>query len=220
MALLQEANDAMAKFSATFGLAKKQSELDFVDIPLHTDIWLAVDPFAISQRVDVISQQSHITLLAFFQEIIDSIRSRNDDRARQLLMYLREPNETHLGLSKKRSKGAGVGPRQAHQIYRALRGSSAVRTGFLTSLEECELMIEGIGRDKMSDLTTNVIRRHLVTYTQEQCELHNIPTTDVALPPIFNENSLAWESRYGPLPVWNNHQILLVPKVFVRRVPA
>ena len=96
----------MPRFSEVFNLGKRQSELDFVDVPLHTDVWLAVDPVAIGQRVDFISQQSHETLLAFFQEIIDSIRSSSQHRARQLLMYLREPNETHLGMSKKRSKGA------------------------------------------------------------------------------------------------------------------
>src|SRR6266446_2877177 len=210
----------MAKFSQIFKLGKRQSELDFVDIPLHTDIWLCVDPFVISQRIDVLSQQSHTTILAFFQQIVDSIRSGKTNEAQQLLMYLREPNETHLGLSRKKSKGAGIGPVQARQIYAALRDSSAVRTGFLTSLEECELMIEGIGRDKMSDLTTNIIRAHLVNYTQEQCDLHNIPMKEVALPPIFNATTMSWESRYESLPTWKDRQILLVPKVFVRSVPA
>lgn len=210
----------MPKFSRVFKLGKSQSELDFVDVPLHTDIWLCVDPFAISQRIDVLSQQSHATLLAFFQEIVDSIRSGKADMAQQLLMRLREPNETHLGLSRKKSKGAGIGPFQARQIYTALRDSSAVRTGFLTSLEECELMIEGIGRDKMSDLTTNIIRGHLVSYTQEQCNLHNVPMMEVALPPTFNASTIEWESRYAALPVWHDLPILLVPKVFVRSAPA
>lgn len=210
----------MPQFSKAFKLAKSQSELDFVDIPLHTDIWLCVDPFAISQRVDVLSQESHATLLAFFQQIVDSIRSGRTNDAQQLLMYLREPNETHLGLSRKQSKGAGIGSAQARQIYMALRDSSAVRTGFLSSLEECELMIEGIGRDKMSDLTTNIIREHLVLYTQEQCDLHNVPMIEVPLPPSFNSSIMAWESRYAALPVWKDRQILLVPKVFVRSAPA
>lgn len=210
----------MPKFSQTFGIGKRQSELDFVDVPLHTDVWLFIDPFAISQRVDVLSQQAHETLLIFFQNVVDSIRSGDDVRAQELLLHLREPNETHLGLSRKQSKGAGIGPFQARQIYGALRASSAVRTGFITSLEECELMIEGIGRDKMSDLATNIIRHHLVRYTQEQCDLHNIRMTQVALAPTFNEQRLAWESNYARLPVWNNRPILLVPKVFVRTAPA
>jgi len=210
----------MPKFSQAFALNKTQSQLDFVDVPLHTDIWLCVDPFAISQRLDEMSQQAHVTLLAFFQEIVDSIRSGNTNRAQDLLLHLREPNETHLGLSQKRSQGAGIGPMQARQIFAALRDSSAVKTGFLTSLEECELMIEGIGRDKLSDLATNIIREHLVAYTQEQCNLHSVPLTEVALPPVFNAETMEWQARYAPMPVWKNRHILLVPKAFVRAIPT
>ena len=64
---------------------------------------------------------------------------------------------------------------QAGQLFAALQGSTAVQTGFLRSLEECELMIEGIARDKLSDLTTNVIRGHLADYTRHQCALFDIP---------------------------------------------
>jgi hypothetical protein len=97
------------------------------------------------------------------------------DEARDLLAHLREPTETRFGLSSKRPAGAGIGPHQAQQLFEALRDSSAVTTGLLSSLEECELMIEGIGRDKISDLTTNVIRAHLIEYTQQQCKLHGVP---------------------------------------------
>lgn len=72
---------------------------------------------------------------------------------------------------------------QAGQLFAALRSSTAVQTGFLRSLEECELMIDGIARDKLSDLTTNVIRGHLATYTRDQCVLFDIPIRPVAMSP-------------------------------------
>ena len=206
----------MPKFSKAFGIAKSQAELDFVDVPLHTDAWLFVDPFAIGQRVDSWSQQCHRTLVAFFQRVVDCIREGRIDEARLLLSHLREPNETRFGLSKKRPAGAGIGPHQAQQLFDALKDSSAVKTGFLSSLEECELMIEGIGRDKISDLTTNVIRRHLVEYTQQQCVLHGVPTQTVALDPCFNGDTFTWESGYAELPVWKGQPIVLVPKAIAR----
>ena len=55
----------------------------------------------------------------FFQQVIDDIRSGHEDNARQLLLNLREPNETRLGFSKKRPKGAGIGEQQAQEIFEA-----------------------------------------------------------------------------------------------------
>lgn len=206
----------MPRFSRTFGIKKTQAELDFVDVLLETDVCLFVDPFAISQRPDPWSQRCHRTLTAFFQRVIDDIRSNRLNTAREMLAHLQEPNEIRFGMSSKKPAGAGIGKFQADELFNALRDSSAVKTGFLSSLEECELMIEGVGRDKISDLTTNVIRSHLVEYTQRQCELHDVPVQAVPAAAFFNPTTLEWESGYVDLPVWKNKPIILVPKAIAR----
>jgi len=81
-------------------------------------------------------------------------------------------------------------------------------------------MIDGIGRDKISDLTTNIIRRQLVDYTKDQCLLHGIPMQQVALPACFDPNQQIWVARYAELPAWRQNPILLVPKAIVRSNPA
>jgi hypothetical protein len=81
-------------------------------------------------------------------------------------------------------------------------------------------MIPGIGHDKISDLTTNILRGHLVDYTHAQCELHGVPIHNVPLDPIFNTDSMQWEEGYVDLPVWHDRPILLVPKSAVRYSPA
>lgn len=206
----------MATFAQHFNLGKTQAELDFVDIPLTRDIPLFIDPFAISQRPDRWAQDAHAHLKAFFQQVIDGIRDDRDQEARVLLNHLREPNETHLGLSHGRPQGAGIGQQQADEIFEALRISQSVQTGFLTSLEECELMIEGIGRDKISDLTTNILRGKLAQYTLEQCALHGIFTQQVAVGPQFRLDMHDWSNDYCQLPVANGRPILLVPKAIAR----
>lgn len=208
------------KISEAFTLGKTQPELDFVDVDLERDAPLFVDPFAISQRLDSLSQECHLTLHAFFQRIVDGIRAGQRADAQGLLLQLREPNETRLGYSRRHSQGAGIGTMQAGQLFAALQGSTAVQTGFLHSLEECELMIEGVARDKLSDLTTNVIRGHLAQYTRDQCALFKIAVRPLALPPCFNRDTGQWESRYLDLPVWEERPILFVPKFFVRYDPA
>jgi hypothetical protein len=210
----------MPKFSEAFNIAKTQPELDFVDVSLNTDNRLFVDPFALSQKLDRWSNDAHHTVVTFFQFIIDNIRQGHEDRARELLLHLREPNETRFGYSRRRSQGAGIGDEQAEDLFEALRDSSAVRAGFITSLEESELLIEGISHDKISDLTTNIIRGELAAYTIEQCELHDVPLHEVAMPPCFSTDLMDWQDRYLSLPVYRNRPILLVPKSIVRRAAA
>ncbi|MBZ5548269.1 MAG: hypothetical protein LAO22_10025 [Acidobacteriia bacterium] len=156
----------------------------------------------------------------FFQQVIDDIRGGHEDNARHLLSNLREPNETRLGYSKNRPKGAGIGEQQAEEIFVALSTSAAVRQGFITALQECELMIPGISHDKISDLTTNVLRGHLVEYTRSQCQLHDVAVQNVPIGAMFSTDTMQWEESYVDLPVWRNRPILLVPKAVVRYSPA
>jgi hypothetical protein len=177
------------RVSEVFTLGKSQSELDFVDVDVGRDNFLFVDPFAISQRPDPWSQDAHQIIFDFFQRVVNLIRSNDRTAALEAMSHLREPNETRLGYSHGRPQGAGIGDLQADDLLTSLAQSSAVRTGSLNSLEECELMVEGIGRDKISDLTTNIIRRKLAIYTKDQCELLGIPTTQLPLPPYYDAQS-------------------------------
>jgi len=206
----------MPTFSEVFGINKSQSELDFVDTSLNRDIPLFIDPYAITQRHDTWSQSCHDLLKYFFQLVVDSIRSGNPDKAKELLLHLKEPNETRLGFSKEHPQGAGIGRFQAEQLYKAISQSSAVRTGFLSSLEECELMVDGISRDKISDLTTNILRKKLEEYTIDQCTLHDLPTQKIALASYFSQDDNMWINDYYKLPIYDNKPILLVPKFIAR----
>ncbi len=210
----------MPTFSQAFGLGKSQHELDFVDVSLLRDNRLFLDPFGVAQELDRWSRDAAATVGMFFQQVVDDIRGGHEESARQLLLNLREPNETRLGYSRNRPQGAGIGDEQAGDIFEALRTSAAVREGFITALEECELMIPGISHDKISDLTTNILRGHLVEYTGAQCELHGVPLQNVPIDPIFNTETMQWEDRYVDLPMWQNRPIVLVPKSAVRYTPA
>lgn len=203
-----------------FNLKKRQAQLDFVDVSLEGDIPLFLDPFALSQRQDEWSRECHHTIMVYFQQLVELIRRGEEGGAIELLSYLREPNETRLGFSKNRPKGAGIGSRQAHDLYSTLSQSSAVQTGVLSSLQDCELWVDGIGRDKISDLTTNVIRKHLVSYTHDQAALHGLPLEEAPLPAQFDRGTMTWRTAYANIPTFERAPILLVPKAIVRYDPA
>src|SRR3989338_7180015 len=211
----------MKKFqtvSEYYKLTKNQYELDFVDVPINNgDIPLFIDPYAISKRDDRWSVDCHNAIVDFFQGVIDKIRNNKTGEAKYMLSGLREPNQIRFGLSVgKRPRGRGIGGDQAEILHSALADSTAVKTGFIKDLEECELLIEGISRDKISDITTNIIRPRLIEYTQAQCELWNITMESVPSGMICDHESEKWVNHYVNLPVCNSKSVILVPKAIAR----
>lgn len=204
-------------FSTYFKLGKEQAELDFVNVDPARDMQLFVDPYAIEIKGDAWSTDCGNHIRSFFEEVLDALRKGNERHAQGLVSQLHEPEETFLGVSKGKPQGRGVGSFQGALILDALRKSVAFKTGLLSDLAEAELFIEGIGRDKISDLTTNVIRGPLIAYTKTQCELHGVPLRMVATAPCWDPSKGAWESKYVELPLIETQPIILVPKFSVRR---
>jgi len=204
------------RFSDHFKLGKSQAELDFVDVPLETDISLFVDPYALSIEMDSWFAECNNLVVDYFQLVINSIKEKEFQTARKLLTNLHEPNDTHLGLSTGKPSGRGVGLIQAGAIYNQLKNSKAVLTGKLQDLSDCELLIPGISNDKISDITINIIRSKLLEYTETQCELHNIETRQVASGLYWDAESSKWRNRYAKLPVYDGSRIILIPKAAVR----
>lgn len=205
------------RFSTYHKLKYTQSELDFVDVPINKDLRLFIDPFSFSKRRDIWSVTCHNEVISFFKAAIDYIRSGNLRNAKHILSNLSEPNETHLGLSSGRPRGRGVSGKQALDLYEKLVQSKAVKTGLLSELSDCELLIDGIGPDKISDITTNIIRNHLIKYTQEQCKLHNIALSHgIPSGRLWNDYDNEWVEEYTDLPVIKSKKIILVPKAIVR----
>jgi len=130
---------------------------------------------------------------------------------------LREPSETFLGVSSGVPRGRGVGVKQAAQLIAAIRKSEAFKTGLLSDLSEMALYVEGIDRDKISDLTTNIIRYLLVAYTKQQCDLFGIPVAEYASPAGWDNEAKNWVAKYVELPFVDGQPVLLVPKHIVRR---
>jgi hypothetical protein len=204
------------RFSDHFKLNKSQNQLDFVDIPLDTDISLYVDPYALSVSGNDWLRECGNIVVSFFDYFLAVIRKNDESKSMQVIANLHEPNDTHLGLSKGRPSGRGWGGKQGRMLYDRLRTSAAVKSGKVKDLSEIELFIPGIASDKISDLTVNVLRGEFVAYTEEQCQLLNIPTQQISSGLYWNYESTCWESRYANLPIYKGERIVLVPKLGVR----
>lgn len=207
------------RVSAWAGLHNRQAELDFVDVDTDRDTRLFVDPYAIDIRGDAWSSECSRHLRSFFNALITALRDGNDARATHLASHLHETNETFLGLSRGKPQGRGIGAEQALRILDALRKSRAVQTGLLSELAETELFIEGVGSDKISDLTTNILRGPLLAYTRSEAELWKMPLTgNTSLNPIWDPTQEDWTQAPRETIVIAGCPVILVPKFAVRRV--
>ena len=208
----------MTRVSEHFALGLAQPQLDFVDVDVATDTEVYVDPHALRQLRTEWGRDCVALLQHYFRCVLAAIRAGDTARADELLGQLREPNQTRLGQSQGQPAGHALGPTLAADVRDQLARSEAVRTGLIEDLEDTILMIPLVGRDLISDITTNVIREPLIRYTQQVCEDLGIPVEDgVVAGPVWDPATEEWSQSYATLPWVGQHALLLVPKVIVRR---
>src|ERR1700722_3228419 len=206
------------RVSEAFHLDRTQGELDFVDVNVQGDTRLYVDPRALRLLTTDWGQECVSVIQHFFRTVLEAIRDGNDEHAKRLLAGLREPNETHLGLSRGKARGSGLGPGLAEDVWEALSETNAAVTGLLQDLEETALLVPGIDRDRVSDIATNIIREPLIQYTQEMCAHYKIPlTSGIDSGPLWDQGQAMWHSRFESLPMTGEDKLLLVPKAIVRK---
>jgi hypothetical protein len=205
------------RVSDYYRLGQTQATLDFVDVILDGDTRLFVDPRAFRLIRTDWSAGCVDLIQEFFTAVLAAIRDGDEDRARWLLLGLNEPNETHLGLSSgNRARGRGVGELIGDEIYESLRATEAAATGLLEDLEDTALLVEGVGPDRISDITTNIIRVPLIEYTIETARKYGIPLEETESGPLWNPKTGEWETEFVDQPMPNGERLLLVPKAVVR----
>lgn len=206
------------RISEVFSLERSQPSLEFVDVDIHGDTRLFVDPRTFLSIESDWGAECVALVQSFFDTVILRMQEGNPDAAQSLLASLTEPNETRLGLSVGRPRGRGMGEGLAESTWEALSTSRAVETGILRDLDDTILLVEGIGYDIVSDITTNIIRGPLIEFTHDACRYYGIPMVDgVASRQLWDRQARRWDQGYISLPVSDFGPLLLVPKSIARR---
>ena len=204
------------KISEKFNLKKSQFELDFVDVDEQTDTPLFLDPYYISKSEYPFAEECSETIQSFFEYLLMLLRENRIEEAKEIFSYLGEPNEVCLGLSKGKPKGKGIGPTDTEAIFKSLVQSKAIKTGIMEDIEDFRIFVKGIDKDKISDMVINIIRKHLLNYTEEQCNLWNIDMQDNVVSGYYwDHESCSWQQEYRRMLIIDNEKKMLVPKRLV-----
>ena len=204
------------RISETLGLKVTQSELDFVDIDTNEDTNLFLDPYFISKCDFPLANAMYMTIKNYFEYVLELLKDNNVSEAKEVFSYLGEPSETCLGMAKGNINGSGIGPINSDNIINSLLTSKALKSSLITDIEDCKIFIKGVDRDRMSDMITNIIRKHLNDYTIQQCNFWNIKLDNMDNNNYYWEpQTRSWEYLDDQGLIINGKRILLVPKRLV-----
>lgn len=194
-------------------------EYGALDVSLINDLPLFIDPFLLFESEKEEYKELHQELINYVIFLKDAALSGPLAEARfKSWFYFPEVKQNWLGFSKKGNQGAGLGKDFAEALSRNLRdrfsdfGEESVSQS--PHLEKLCLVKEGVGRDNISDLTANIIKRYLLEYTQTFAQQHLRPDQRRTFPVdrvSFDYNLKRWKRGRFKLPVFNRDFVLLTP---------
>ena len=204
------------RISEFFKLGKSQFELDFVDIDIDGDIPLFIDPIYISKANTPLTSRMYSTLNNFFDYLMELIDMGNIIEARNIFMNLNEVNDIHLGLSKHKARGNGIGEVYQRDIFDNLLLTAKKHEGLLNQIQDIKIFVQGIDRDRISDMVANIIKKDLIEYTKQQCDINNISLTSGVQTGFFwDPIKKSWENTLDDMLVIGDKRIILVPRLIV-----
>jgi hypothetical protein len=203
---------------------------DWFDPILDRDTKLFIDPFFVFKTQNEIFKNSHTKIVNFFLEAFKlaaiSTESREDLRYRLLrgTMVFPEAKEICLGYGVDSIDGAGSGYGFSSLIVAAIYESIRLGIDNINHFEQLGIFNEGIGCDRISDITANIIKKELIEYTLSVCERHHVPVFPIKIEHYdYDFQFKKWTSQTVNLPL-NPYKkklpILLVPSEFLGQLPT
>ncbi|MFG1928940.1 hypothetical protein [Cryptosporangium sp. NPDC048952] len=182
-------------------------EFGALDISLVADMPLFIDPFLLFNSEDTAYLALHNQILEYLRFLRDRAGDRLDMGLIHSLYAFKEVKQNWLGFTRDGNSGHGLGRSFATSLHQALGdvlsnlGSETVTRS--SHVEKVALIQPGVGRDNISDFTTNLIKHHLLTFTATFAKNHLRPdqTRDVTVQrAAFNYKTGTWAARSYCLP--------------------
>ena len=191
------------------------------NISLVNDLPLFIDPFLLFNSDRPEYQDLHERIIEYVCFLRDRTEERimNEGLLRSWFTFP-EIKQNWLGFSLVGNKGSGLGMNFARTLNENLATVLADfgRSREITKgdhLEKLCLVKDGVGRDNISDFTTNLIQGYLLEYTQEFA-LRHISTERRKKVPIrrsrFNYETWTWMTERYELPWHEGDYVILSPR--------
>ncbi len=213
-------------FSDYFGVGSDVLE-DYgaFDISVVSDLPVFVDPFLLFNSGNPVYRTLHDGMLEYLIYLRDRPDAAPlDEGVMRALYCFKEVKQNWLGFTHLGNDGAGLGPEFARALHAALGGilkDFGQETVTESShLEKVTLVGSGVGRDNISDFTTNLIKGWLCEYSETFALKHLKPTQRkkvAVLRAVFNYDTETWATKSYILPVKDGDFILLTPEDVLTR---
>lgn len=188
------------------------------DISVVSDLPLFIDPFLLFNSQNPEYQKLHREIVNYLIFLRDQASSHLDRGLVKSWYQFGEVKQNWLGYTLFSNRGAGLGRDFATTLNSALQdilsnfGDETITRS--SHLEKLCLIKPGVGKDGISDFTTNIIKHFLLEYTQafaktrldpSQCRIFHVAHAK------FNYDTRTWETRSYYLPNHRNDFVILTP---------
>lgn len=213
-------------FSQRFGVDQQVLlEYGAFDISVVSDLPLFIDPFLLFNSNKDEYQRLHAEIIRYLFFLRDKAEAKLSPGLLSSWYQFPEVRENWLGFSFLGNRGHALGDQFAGSLYQALATtlndfgrSQQITRG--SHLEKLVLIRRGVGRDNISDFTTNLIKGFLLSYTQTFAKSHleeRHCRTFTVRRTRFNYETESWETGTYYLPELGASFVLLTPSDILTR---
>ena len=194
------------------------------DISVVTDLPLFIDPFLLFNSDKPEYEALHEGIIQYLVFLRDQAHRDLSPGLIKAWYSFKEVRQNWLGFTQFGNGGSGLGREFAVALHGSLRsvmsnfGEEDVTQG--SHLEKLTLIKPGVGRDNISDFTTNLIKDYLLTYTEKFTREHIDPkycTEHSVKRAKFNYRTTTWETRKYYLPTIDGDYVVLTPADMLTR---
>lgn len=195
------------------------------NIALVNDLPLFIDPFLLFDSSDAKYRVLHEEIISYLCFLRDrAVAEELTPGAVSHWLLFKEVKQNWLGFSRTGNSGTGLGHDFAKALARNLAtvfkdfGGETITAG--SHLEKLSLLNGGVGRDHLSDFTTNLIKGFLLEYTQTFARKHidaDKRRSFMVDRVMFDYESQRWARGAFDLPYCDGDYVLLTPKEILTR---